>query len=346
LLPNANLVALYREASVLQMARWATDGLNLPGAAVALLAPTVKATAERPPLVLDLGEQMPGWKLAMSFRGDDPFAAAHQHEVRTYLGAGCLAICLIGLFAFGIGRILSARLRLARMQQHLVSSVSHELRTPVASIRALVDTLLAHRVRDPGQAQDYLKLVAQESERLSHLVDSFLTFARLEQKRQPFRLEPTSLGPIVRASVRLVGARFRPPSSQLTVEIDPALPPVMANSDALRTVLLNLLDNAWKYTGNEKRVSLRVFADNGAVCMALADNGVGLTREEARHVFDRFYQADQGLARRTGGCGLGLSIVRFIVDAHRGSVVVESKVGHGSIFTVRLPAMGKPPTSD
>jgi signal transduction histidine kinase len=320
------------------------DGVGLPEAEVNLFPPTIETTVDRRLLTVDVGERMPGWKLAMSFRGEDPFAAAHQHEARTYLGAGLLAICLIGLFALGIGRVLSARLRLAQMQQHLVSNVTHELRTPVASIRALVDTLLARRIGDPGQVQEYLQLVAQENERLSHLIDSFLTFARLEQKRQPFRFEPVPLEAIVRSSLQFVAGRFQAPSSQLTVDLAPDLPRVMADPEAVQTVLLNLLDNAWKYTGEEKRVSLRAFSEDGQVCLTLTDNGVGLNREQARHVFDRFYQADQGLSRRTGGCGLGLSIVRFIVEAHGGTVAAEGELGRGTTFTIRLPAAQERPT--
>jgi len=105
------------------------------------------------------------------------------------------------------------------------------------------------------------------------------------------------------------------------------------------TVLLNLLDNAHKYTGDEKRIELSVAAEGGNVRFAVRDNGVGLSRSAARKVFKRFYQADQRLSRSQSGCGLGLSIVRFIVDAHGGTIRVDSKLGQGSTFTVTIPGV-------
>jgi signal transduction histidine kinase len=104
------------------------------------------------------------------------------------------------------------------------------------------------------------------------------------------------------------------------------------------TVLVNLLDNACKYTTDDKRIALKVFPDNGAVCFAVSDNGIGLARRHLRKIFDSFYQVDSSLARKAEGCGLGLSIVKFIVDAHKGTIAVESQPGQGSIFTVRIPA--------
>ena len=119
------------------------------------------------------------------------------------------------------------------------------------------------------------------------------------------------------------------------------LPRVTADRDALITVILNLLDNAWKYSGDEKRVMVRTYSSYGEVRIDVQDNGIGMTRRECRKVFERFYQADQTLSRHAGGCGLGLSIVKFILDAHHGSIDVTSQPGKGSTFTVRLPAAGQ-----
>jgi signal transduction histidine kinase len=117
------------------------------------------------------------------------------------------------------------------------------------------------------------------------------------------------------------------------------LPQVDADPDALITVLLNLLDNAFKYTNQDKHIVLRAFADNGHVCFEVQDNGIGLSRRAAQKVFERFYRVDDELSRSAEGSGLGLSIVRFIVDAHGGTVTVRSELGEGSTFTVRLPAL-------
>src|SRR6185503_18730809 len=115
-------------------------------------------------------------------------------------------------------------------------------------------------------------------------------------------------------------------------------PPVVADGDALVTALLNLLENAYKYSGDEKRILLSARARSGSVCLEVQDNGIGLSPREAKKVFKRFYQVDQSLSRETGGCGLGLSLVQYIVAAHKGDVRVESEPGKGSTFTIVVPA--------
>jgi signal transduction histidine kinase len=116
------------------------------------------------------------------------------------------------------------------------------------------------------------------------------------------------------------------------------LPDVLADHDAMVTVLVNLLDNAYKYSYDDKRIELRVFVEDGQIYFCVSDNGTGMSRRSAKKIFKRFYQVDRSLSRRGQGCGLGLSIAKFIVDAHKGSISVDSKPGEGSTFTVRLPA--------
>ena len=139
-------------------------------------------------------------------------------------------------------------------------------------------------------------------------------------------------------TVYAVREKFQPPGARLEVDLAAGLPKISGDADALTTVLVDLLDNAHKYTGDDKHVILRAHPDGGKVRFEVQDNGVGLSRRAARKVFDRFYQVDQSLSRRAGGCGLGLSIVRFIVAAHGGSVSVSSQPGRGSTFTVSLAA--------
>jgi signal transduction histidine kinase len=141
----------------------------------------------------------------------------------------------------------------------------------------------------------------------------------------------------VRTAVESVGERFASPEARLEVDLPAGLPPVPADRDALVTVILNLLDNAWKYSGDHKAVLVRAYAADGSVFVEVSDNGVGMSRRVVRRIFDKFYQVDQRLSRKAGGCGLGLSIVKFILDAHGGSIDVKSQPGKGSTFTVRLP---------
>jgi len=167
------------------------------------------------------------------------------------------------------------------------------------------------------------------------VIDNFLTFSRLERNRRKFEFAATNPDSVVHAA--LDAARERLHDCHLDVVLSPGLPPVRADEDALVTVLLNLLDNAWKYTPGEKRIAVRAYAENRRVVFAVEDNGIGIAAREQKKIFRRFYQVDRRLARESGGCGLGLSIVEFIVRAHGGSVAVRSRPGQGSTFTVAIP---------
>jgi signal transduction histidine kinase len=229
-------------------------------------------------------------------------------------------------------------MHLANLKTDLVAAVSHELKTPLSSMRLLVDTLLDDANFDPQKTREYLELIANENSRLSRLIDNFLTFSRMERDRQKFNFGKTTPAKIIEAAMDAAGDRFHSPQCLLDVEIAPGLPPIQADEDALVTALLNLLDNAFKFTPEEKRIKLRAHSEPGRVCFEVADNGIGLSPREQRKVFRRFYQVDRQLARRAGGVGLGLSIVEFIVKAHHGNIQVSSQPGAGSTFTISLPA--------
>jgi two-component system phosphate regulon sensor histidine kinase PhoR len=123
---------------------------------------------------------------------------------------------------------------------------------------------------------------------------------------------------------------------EFTVEVEDNLPEVCADKDAMVTVLVNLLDNAYKYSYDEKQIILRVFKENNKICFAVKDNGIGMSKRQIKKIFNRFYQADNSLARKAEGTGLGLSIVKFIVDAHKGKIEVKSQPGKGSEFVISL----------
>jgi len=147
----------------------------------------------------------------------------------------------------------------------------------------------------------------------------------------------------VEAAAGAVRERFQGPGCRFEVAPAPELPPVLADADALVTALVNLLDNAFKYSGDDKRITLAADAGNGSVRFAVTDNGIGLAPRDTRRISKRFFRVAQGPARASGGCGLGLSIVEFIVKAHLGSVRVESQLGRGSTFIIAIPAANARP---
>ncbi len=291
--------------------------------------------------VAPLPASFPGWKAELYFQGGDIFQKAANRQIAVYVWTGILVIALILIAAVFAMRAIGRQIRLNEMKNDFIATVSHELKTPLASMRVLVDTLLEGRVRDEAQAQEYLRLTAKENERLSRMIDNFLTFSRMERNKMAFAITDAAPAAIVHDAVESVQTKFSARNCHLSVELADGLPEIQADHDAVVTVLVNLLDNACKYTNDDKRVALKVFTENDSVCFAVSDNGIGLARKHLRKIFDRFYQVDSSLARKAEGCGLGLSIVKFIADAHKGTVSVESKPGQGSTFTVRLPVSQK-----
>jgi len=156
----------------------------------------------------------------------------------------------------------------------------------------------------------------------------------MERNRQSFEFTDTEPQKVAQAAVEACRERFHCP---LDLDVSPGLPSMRADEGALVTVLLNLLDNAYKYTPDEKRIGLRAYRESGRVCFAVRDNGICIAQREQKRIFCKFYRVDRRLARQAGGCGLGLSIVDFIVSPPGGIVEVKSQPGAGSTFTVSLP---------
>jgi signal transduction histidine kinase len=289
-------------------------------------------------LTLALGKSLPGWEVELFFRDSGVFEREANRQIAVYTWAGVLVIVLI-LAAGGIaGQAVGRQIKLNRLKNDFIATVSHELKTPLASMRVLVDTLLEGRYKGQEQATEYLELVSKENERLSRLIDNFLTFSRMERNKQAFEIVKASPAAIARAAAEAVKTKFSKAQCKFKVNIRESLPDVLADRDAIVTVLVNLLDNAYKYSYDDKHIELRVFTEDGLVCFSVADDGVGMSRRTTTKIFKRFYQVDRSLSRRAQGCGLGLSIAKFIIDAHKGSITVDSKPGKGSTFTIKLPA--------
>ena len=286
-------------------------------------------------VTMSLGAPFPEFTAAVYFKDSDVFANAAEKQTALYLWTGILVAVLILVAGTLAVRSVNRQMALNRLKNDFIATVSHELKTPLAAMRVLADTLLEGRYHDSQQAQEYLTLITQENARLSRLIDNFLTFSRMERNKQAFDMVPAAPADIAAAAVQAVQMKFGGNTCHFSVDIQESLPLLMADKDAMVTVLVNLLDNAYKYTtDHDKRIALRVFGRDHDVCFAVRDNGLGLTRRQMRKIFDRFYQADRSLSRRAEGTGLGLSIVKFIVDAHKGKIDVQSKPGRGSEFTV------------
>jgi signal transduction histidine kinase len=216
------------------------------------------------------------------------------------------------------------------------TALAHELRTPLAALRGEIELALRGS-RDPG-VQQALGSQIEEIDRLTRLIDHVLTLARAESGQIPLTFGPVDLAAL---AVSLVD-QLEPVAGARTIQLQcETMPSVIARGDAswLERLLINLLDNAIKFTGQGGRVTVRVSRDGDHARLDVVDTGIGMAPEVSAHVFERFYQADPSRSSPPGGAGLGLSLVKWIVDRHHGRVTVDSHPGHGSTFTVTLPMM-------
>ena len=190
-----------------------------------------------------------------------PSDAMGRRRIASYFWVGSLAIAVLALTGLIAGQAFRRQLRLARLKTDLVAAVSHELKTPLASMRLPVDVLLDEQP-DAKTTREYLEMIAHENVRLSRMIDNFLTFSRLERNRQKFEFAPTPPGNVVQAALDSARERLNTPDCHLEVKVADGLPAVRADEDALVTVLLNLLDNAWKYTLGQKHIGVRAYREN------------------------------------------------------------------------------------
>jgi signal transduction histidine kinase len=299
----------------------------------------VGETEREPMAVAALGARFPDWSIQVFFRDSDVFKRAASEQIAVYTWTGMLFIVLILASGAVAAKSIGHQVRLNKLKNDFIATVTHELKTPLASMRVLVDTLLEGNYRDQNQVTEYLQLVSRENERLSRLIDNFLTFSRMERNKQAFQMRTVSPVSIAHAAAEAVKTKLGRGHCCFETDIPDQLPEIRADHDALVTVLVNLLDNAYKYSYDEKRIKLTVAGDDGSVRFTVTDNGLGIPRRALKKIFERFYQVDRSLSRRAEGCGLGLSIAKFIVDAHQGTITVESKPGQGSTFTVTLPTI-------
>lgn len=335
--PNHRVLALIRSDKLLAATKTAMAPDHALADVKVALSPPDMDTADAF-VTLPAGEQMPGWRLTLSLKDREFFDAVAGRQSIVYLWTGILVVAGMGVLTLIALRVVRRQITLARLKNDLAATVSHELKTPVASMRVLLETLLDSEKFNEQQTREYLQLIAQENERLGRLIQNFLTFSRMERKKYTFHFSSLPPRQIVDAAIASVRERLDAPGCRIDVRVEDNLPPVMADSDALATALINLLENAHKYSEEIKHIVLCARAENGSVTFSVTDNGIGIAPRERRRIFQPFYQVDQHLSRKGSGCGLGLSIVQFITTAHHGSVSVESQPGCGSTFTISLPA--------
>jgi len=232
------------------------------------------------------------------------------------------------------------RLRhLENVRREFVANVSHELKTPITSIKGFVETLLDGAINNPEDARRFLNIIAKHADRLNAIIEDLLSLSKIEQEgeRKGIALEEGSVRGVLQAAIQScrVSAEAKNITMELTCEDDIR---ARINAPLFEQAIVNLLDNAIKYSEPGKTVEAEAVQANGEVVVQVRDHGYGIAKEHLPRLFERFYRVDKARSRKLGGTGLGLAIVKHIVQAHSGRVEVQSVLGEGSAFTIRLPA--------
>jgi len=277
----------------------------------------------------------PTLMLGMKLRGTT-LAALGQHFMHTsFLILGGLSFLLAGGI-FLTYRNVSKEMALARLKSDFVSNVSHELRTPLALIRLYAETLELGRLTNPGKHQEYYCIIRKESERLTALINNILDFSRIEAGRKEYEFRETDMRDLVRNT--LESYRYQIEQHGFTFEENVSeVPPLKVDREAMARSLVNLVNNALKYSQDRKYIGVNLYRDNGCVKLEVIDHGIGIPAGEQNKIFEKFYRVGDPLVHNTKGSGLGLSLVQHIARAHGGEVAVHSTPGAGSKFTITLP---------
>ncbi len=264
-------------------------------------------------------------------------AEISKHWTRmVFLILGALSLLMGGGMIFAY-RNMSRELALARLKSDFVSNVSHELRTPLSLIRLYAETLELGRLSSPAKHQEYYEIIRKESERLSSLINNILDFSRIEAGKKEYSFRETDMADLVRSTLDSYRYEIEQNGFQFEQKIDNNVPPLRVDREAIARSLLNLVNNAVKYSASEKYLGVHLYQRNGEVSLEVVDHGIGIPLKEQLKIFEKFYRVGDPLVHNTKGSGLGLSLVRHIVLAHGGVVAVESAPGRGSKFIITLP---------
>jgi two-component system phosphate regulon sensor histidine kinase PhoR len=277
-----------------------------------------------------------GYQVRVSATPTSPVAFAHRLVVIEMIFIGLLTLVLLGATFVG-ARYILRQIELVNAKTSFVSNVTHELKTPISVIKVAVETLELGRFRTDEERDKFLRAISRETDRLAQLVDNILDYSRLEAGQHMLNRAPVDLRDVVSASMDSFRLRLEDAGFRYEVSLPDALPQVLGDSRALQHCVLNLLDNAVKYSRDRKDIRVAVAAADGHVRLSVTDRGIGIPEAEQDRIFEKFARVETGLVHDVKGAGLGLSLVQMLVHAHHGRVEVASTPGEGSTFTILLP---------
>ncbi len=246
-------------------------------------------------------------------------------------------IILNGVLILGLGYLLRNvyyEMQLAEMKTDFVANVSHELRTPLSLIRMYAETLEMERVNSDEKRQHYYRTIMNETSRLSQLINNILDFSRINSNRKEYHFAPVDLAEIVNQVVSMYQFHLEKNAFDIELHLEEDIPLVQADSESIKQAVINVLDNAVKYSRDTRYIRIELRQQQDQILLSVSDKGIGIPANEHRKILDKFYRVGSSLVHNTKGSGLGLSLVKHIMDVHNGDISVESAPGKGSTFTL------------
>jgi signal transduction histidine kinase len=282
------------------------------------------------------------WGIRPTERFVNEQQAAVVRQTLVYLGLTILALCtLLGAMWFLL-RVTRREMALAELKANFVADVSHELKTPLALISMFAETLQSGRVQSEEKRNEYYEIILRESTRLTNLINNILDFARIEAGKKLYTLESIDAGQVVTDTYQAYAAQLDASGFEHHLTVEPNLPPVHADRGAIAQAVLNLVNNAIKYSPHERYLAIEVTKDTRrgrhGVLISVHDRGIGIKPEDRARLTEGFFRASDGRVRTQGGTGLGLALVKHIVEEHYGTLDIESRLVRGSTFRIFLPA--------
>lgn len=296
----------------------------------------------KPEVTQMLDDPFRGLAMGIKFQGTTAEAIGRRFVRESMIILGVLSVLMIGGLVLTY-RSVNKQVALARLKSDFVSNVSHELRTPLALIRLYAETLELGRINTQEKKLEYYSIIRKESERLTALINNILDFSRIEAGRKEYDFRETDIAELVRNTLDSYRYQIEQQGFALEEQIDPGIPPVRVDREAIARALVNLVNNALKYSDRNKFLGVKLYRSDSVLKLEVVDRGIGIDRNEQARIFEKFYRTCDPLVHNTKGSGLGLSLVQHITQAHGGDVEVESAPGRGSKFTMTLPLAGPQP---
>jgi len=277
------------------------------------------------------------WKVALFDSTGKTIEQLSARERHLYLGLfiGILAVMLMGIVI--LVRAMIHESEISRMKSEFVANVTHELKTPLALIRMFGETLDSGIVTEESKRREFYSIIRKESERLTHLINNVLDYSRIDSGNKEYDFDETDLVTVIRHSLEAYKFHIRDMGFEIESKMPEDAVMILIDKDAISQAFLNLLSNAVKYSEERKHIRVEIVRETNSVLISVTDQGIGIASDELKKIYDKFYRVPNDMVKKPRGSGLGLTLTRHIVEAHRGKIEVDSEPGRGSRFTIRLP---------